>query len=100
MYTDRVGFISYVSGERFAHAGPSEAENQWTVPCNAIYAQDIVGRSLLKLKPSCAGNGQLVDPMDILPMQRKPQSRSRFQYSVLIHTLTELPPKARFAVIC
>ena len=57
MYTDRVGFISYVSGERFAHAGPSEAENQWTVPCNAIYAQDIVGRSLLKLKPSCAGNG-------------------------------------------
>jgi hypothetical protein len=57
MYTGRVGFISYVSGERFAFAGPSQAENQWTVPCKAFHAQDIVGHFLVKLKPSAAVNG-------------------------------------------
>ena len=57
MYTGRVGFISHVSGERFAFAGPSQAENQWTVPCKNILAQNIVGRLLLKLKPSSAVNG-------------------------------------------
>ena len=57
MLTRRVGFISYVSGERFAHAGPSEAENQWTVPCKGLQAQHIIGRSLIKLKPSSAVNG-------------------------------------------
>ena len=57
MLTRRVGFISYVSAERFACAGPSQAEAQWTVSCKAIDAQDIVGRSLLKVKPSSAVNG-------------------------------------------
>ena len=57
MYTGRVGFISYVSGERFVHAGPSEADNQWTVPCKAFDAQEIVGRSLIKLKASSSGHG-------------------------------------------
>jgi len=57
MYTGRVGFISYVSGERFALPGPSDAENHWTVPCKAFHAQDIVGQFLVKLKPSAAVNG-------------------------------------------
>ena len=57
MHTGRVGFISYVSAERFACAGPSQAEAQWTVSCKAIDAQDIAGRSLLKVKPSSAVNG-------------------------------------------
>ena len=57
MYTSRVGFISYVSGEHFALPGPSRAENQWTVPCSAFDAQNIVGNLLVKLKPSSSGNG-------------------------------------------
>ena len=57
MYTGRVGFISYVSGEHFALPGPSDAENHWTVPCKAFDAQDIVGHFLVKLKPSAAVNG-------------------------------------------